>query len=142
MEATVDGSGGLHVQRKGVTGPGIVHAEIHTPSEYIPLEVNSRPGANFGLLLLSYILMLAGTFGYIGAMYYQVTGVIENFNEAQANPGMEPVAGPSGFLLISLAVMLVGVVFNSSLSLLYLHRAWAYIQDLPNVATTRSVSRS
>lgn len=111
-------------------GPG-------TPAGVRLGRVVERKGAKFGAVVFSYFLAI---FGLIGFIYGGVKGLSSLSTLEMNEDGTFPVeAFMQGDLMIagiSYVVLMVGYLLCLIFTLVYLYRAWKYIQDLPNVSTT------
>lgn len=138
VETAVDDTGAVHVKRTGVSGPGIKHANIQTGS--VETRANrashpNRPGASFGLVAFSFLLWVLGMLAMVCVMFFSVA-VLRTSDPDEVIHGSEILAGKPYIWPAVWILFLVGLLFSAVVTLKYLYRAWAYIQDVPHVTTT------
>ena len=141
VETALDETGSVHVKRTGVSGPGIRKANIQTSATQTQGHQSSaagRPGASFGLVVFSFMLWVLGMLAMVGLTIFSAMwmGDPESQDPQDLTYGSEILLDKPYLPVVAWTLFLIGCVFSAIVTLKYLYRAWAYIQDLPNVTTT------
>ena len=136
VETAVDDTGAVHVKRTGVTGPGIRKAIIETsPVRTRRAGGAGKPGASFGIVAVSFLFWMIGVLAMVGVLFFSAA-VIHSPDSEEVTYGAEILAEKPHIWTTVWVLFLVGLLFSGIVTLKYLYRAWAYIQDLPRVTTT------
>lgn len=144
VQTAVSSTGALQVNRPGVQAGNVRKANIQTSSSSSSLLQTSsysgptRPGANFGLIVTGFLVTLVGT---IAAIFFFMTALVTTGMGVDESGEISDAAAGAGaaqglLALGAYGIAIVGGIVLSIFTYIYLYRAWNYIQDLPNVATT------
>ncbi len=120
IAAQITGRIGLPSKSGGDAGLGLL-----TPKD------RKRRGASFGFLLFTHVLSLLGLLGVVGLAAFAFVS-----RDGEKPPGLDFLMDHPDWCYAAAGVMIFGGFLTGILTLVYLHRAWAHIQDLPNVFTT------